>query len=65
MNSPPPLLADDLILKWLLRVARRADTAVRPLPADRARDRRVWLRAEQEVFALIERGAEAALVTER
>ncbi|MBL9202308.1 MAG: hypothetical protein JNL39_17495 [Opitutaceae bacterium] len=65
MNSQPPLLADDLILKWLLRVARRADTAVRLLPADRAQDRRVWLRAEQEVFALIERGAEAALVTER
>ena len=49
----PARSAPDLepILDTLLLVARRADAlARRHLPASRETDRRVWLRAELEIF---------------
>jgi hypothetical protein len=65
MNPPALLPTDDVVLQLLLRVARRADACVRGAAGDRASDRQAWLRAECEVFALLDQRAHATLVTER
>lgn len=55
MKTQPSFSPDDQIVQLLLRVARRADAAVRATVVNRSHDRRVWLRAECEVFELMER----------
>ena len=50
-----PFPPDEQVLQWLLSVARRADATTRVAVASRDLARRVWLRAECEVFELIER----------
>lgn len=45
------------LLDLQLRVARRADWLARYGTLARAADRALWLRAEQEVFEVIERAA--------
>lgn len=47
----------DILLRLQLCVARRADELVRWQAISPATDRRAWLRAEQELFARLERGA--------
>lgn len=54
MNTNPALPSEDQIMHVLLRIARRADAAVRASALDRSSDRQVWLRAECEVFELME-----------
>jgi hypothetical protein len=44
------LPADDVLLRWQLDVAMRADELARGIPAGRDRDLRVWLQAEREVL---------------
>ncbi len=54
---PPPVTSLDPgeLIDLLLSVARRADELARRLPTGRASDRRLWLRAECEVFERLER----------
>ncbi len=42
------------LLELQLRVARYADALARRRGAERSSDRQLWLRAEQEVFSLVE-----------
>ncbi len=53
-ESVSPLPPDEQVLQWLLSVARRADATTRVAAASRDLARRAWLRAECEVFELIE-----------
>ena len=55
MNAESLLSRDEQVLLWLLRVARRADATARVAAASRDLARRIWLRAECEVFELAER----------
>lgn len=58
-SLPPGLRIEttDILLRLQLSVARRADELVRWEAPSLATDRRAWLRAEQELFARLERGA--------
>jgi len=47
------------LLELQLRVARYADALARRPGAERASDRQLWLRAEQEVFSQVECDARA------
>jgi hypothetical protein len=47
------------LLELQLRVARHADALARRPGAERASDRQLWLRAEQEVFSRVELDARA------
>ena len=56
------LLAEEQLFQWLLSVARRADQLARfcgALPED---DRRIWLRAEFEVFERLETAGRVRVV---
>jgi hypothetical protein len=48
------LVAEEQLFQWLLSVARRADQLARFCVAMPDIDRRVWLRAEFEVFERLE-----------
>ena len=45
----------DILLDLQLRVARRCDVLARWQARSRRMDRQIWLRAEQEIFARVER----------
>jgi hypothetical protein len=47
----------DILLDLQLRVARRCDVLARWQARSRSKDRHIWLRAEQEVFARVERAS--------
>lgn len=47
------------LLELQLRVARYADALARRPGAERASDRQLWLRAEQEIFSQVEVDASA------
>ena len=53
MKAKPIFSSDELVLQWLWQVARRADEAGRTTKAHRRSDRQRWLRAECEVFELV------------
>ncbi len=66
-STPPPcmtpelsLASDEQLLRWLSKVARRADELGRWTCGARDADRRAWLRAELEIFELAERMVPAA-----
>lgn len=61
MNLQPLPATDDVILKWLLRVARRADALTARSAQTRREQRHTWLRAEYEVFEELERASPALL----
>ncbi|MES2693755.1 MAG: hypothetical protein V4773_09805 [Verrucomicrobiota bacterium] len=45
----------EVLLELQLNIARRADSMARRLSSDRMVDRRLWLRAEQEIFERAEK----------
>lgn len=53
--EPTPAFAPGELTDIQLRVARRADELARRFHANRDTDRRLWLRAEFEVFERAER----------
>lgn len=52
VSTPSALTAS--LLELQLRVARYADALARRRGAEHSSDRQLWLRAEQEVFSLVE-----------
>lgn len=56
------LLAEEQLFQWLLSVARRADQLARFCVALPDVDRRIWLRAEFEVFERLETAGRVRLM---
>lgn len=54
MISPSAFPSEDVVLHWLLNVARRADALTIAPQASASEARRVWLRAEWEFFECVE-----------
>ena len=63
MNTEIAFSPDEQLLQWLLKVARRADElSGRTRVVEPGAARRVWLRAEFEIFEWAERAAPTALL---
>jgi hypothetical protein len=56
------LLPEEQLFQWLLSVARRADQLARFCVAAPEVDRRIWLRAECEVFERLETAGRVQIV---
>ena len=61
MISTSSLPSEDVVLHWLVHVARRADALTIAPQASASEARRVWLRAEWEFFECVEPGFRTAL----
>ena len=61
MKCETGMTLDERLVQWLWMVARRADQLARQTDQAAAADRRVWLRAELEIFEAEECRAESGL----
>ena len=62
MNFAHSPSSDELISQWLLEVASRADELTQAANTARDSDRRIWLRAEFEIFERVERARRFAVL---